>query len=569
MNLQSFQIKLLDFLSEDPNTSALYGLDKNLGELPDPGKNARIKKQGKLKMLKHALGLIDTQNFTRDEAIDYRLCELTLESQRLYYELEIDGAPQNMRMPRATEHITDPIFLFFTNDPREVKYRIVNILSRLEKVDQYLTSYKKNIIGPVKRWVHIEIEQIDGTPDFFNNILAWAKDNKFKNILRLESAIAKANTAFASYKEFLKNIDKTDNIFLGHEQLSLILKSRGIEQNTKQLHQIATEFTAKNHSEVSKLQQKLIKKYSLDSTTSVHELQNFLNKKYQVKREGTDFSYILKRYKSEKKQILDFIEEHDLFPIVENEDMSFIQTPGFLVPTIPAGAMMPPLPFREGKKTSLIYLTINEELLQEHTEISIPSMMIHEGIPGHHLQYAWGTTHNSPIRKIFNANDLSEGWATMLEDYIFEKGYKSELADEIRFSNKRDIARIGARVAIDLYFMSGEKKFLKIGVDCDLSSNDPFEAATHLLKAVTGFSDARAAAEINWYSQERGYPLSYLTGNHLVWALKNKFTQQSTKISSSDELSEDSRNKIEREFHKRLLTAGNMPVSLLEKFFCD
>jgi hypothetical protein len=32
-------------------------------------------------------------------------------------------------------------------------------------------------------------------------------------------------------------------------------------------------------------------------------------------------------------------------------------------------------------RTSLVYLTLSEELRNEHTELSIPNMMIHEGVP--------------------------------------------------------------------------------------------------------------------------------------------------------------------------------------------
>ncbi len=114
----------------------------------------------------------------------------------------------------------------------------------------------------------------------------------------------------------------------------------------------------------------------------------------------------------------------------------------------------------------------------------------------------------------------AEGWTTMLEDYMLDMGYMGELTDEARFVGKRDISRIGARVAIDLFFMTGEKDFIDIGVPCDLSSDDPFEAAGNLLTAVTGFVPGRVQAELNWYSQERGYPFSYLTGNRMVWDLK-------------------------------------------------
>ena len=82
------------------------------------------------------------------------------------------------------------------------------------------------------------------------------------------------------------------------------------------------------------------------------------------------------------------------------------------------------------------------------------------------------------------------------------------------------MSRLVARVGIDLYFMTNNKQYLNVGLDLEFNSDDAFENAAKLLKEATGFTDGRVQAEINWYSTEQGYPLSYLTGNRLVWQLK-------------------------------------------------
>jgi len=113
------------------------------------------------------------------------------------------------------------------------------------------------------------------------------------------------------------------------------------------------------------------------------------------------------------------------------------------------------------------------------------------------------------------------------------------------FIIKRDVARLGARVAIDLYFMSGDKSYLEIGSDFDRDLEDPFELAKSLLISICGFSDARADGELNWYSMERGYPMTYLIGNKLIKDLK-------TKLGMPD-----------KEFHQFILKQGNIPLSFL------
>jgi uncharacterized protein (DUF885 family) len=186
-------------------------------------------------------------------------------------------------------------------------------------------------------------------------------------------------------------------------------------------------------------------------------------------------------------------------------------------------------------------------------------MMIHEGVPGHHLQLSFAALHSSVIRRHVSAMDQAEGWTTMLEDYMLDVGYMGELADETRFIAKRELARIGARVAIDLFFMTGDRSLLEVGVAVDPSASDPFVAAGTLLQSVTGFVDQRVHAELNWYSQERGYPLSYLTGNHLVWELKRDVIRSWGRGRSSAE--------VDQRFHEVFLGAGSMPVRCLRRVF--
>jgi uncharacterized protein (DUF885 family) len=158
------------------------------------------------------------------------------------------------------------------------------------------------------------------------------------------------------------------------------------------------------------------------------------------------------------------------------------------------------------------------------------------------------------------ANDHAEGWTTMLEDYMLDRGYLEDMADEARFCAKRDLSRIGARVAIDLYFMTGERDYLDVGVDiAGEGERDPFAAAGALLQAVTGFTPGRVEAELNWYSTERGYPLSYLTGNHLVARLRNDVHEA--------QAGQHTPERIDRAFFDRYLKSGNMPLSFLRRVF--
>ena len=142
---------------------------------------------------------------------------------------------------------------------------------------------------------------------------------------------------------------------------------------------------------------------------------------------------------------------------------------------------------------------------------------------------------------------------------MLDQGLMGELTDEARFVTKLDLSRIGARVGIDLYFMTGDTAYLDIGYDLAFEDDDPFANAAALLIAATGFTPGRAQGELNWYSQEHAYPLSYLVGNHLVWQLKRDYQQAVGNKMSPEEQ--------DRNFHRIYLESGNMPVAQLRRVF--
>jgi uncharacterized protein (DUF885 family) len=545
--------------TRNPNARVSLGVDRDLDELPDPSSAAVDDEVSEARGLLRRLAELERADVSFDQRLDLELARLTLEYEIHHKNSLLNGRPRRQQLPRAGAEIGNGIFLMFVNDPRPAAERLTDITGRLERVPAYLDALLEDLDTPVERWVGMDVEKVRGLSGLFGTIADWAREEGWSELPRLESARSSAEAALAQYAERLRDLPTTTRIHLGEDATRRTVSLRGIDKPLDELHRIASDFLAETKTAIEELRSRLTAKYDLAPETTVDELHAFLSRKFRVQLPTGNLIDVLHRYEAERARILEFIDARRLFPIFEEQDMRIIRTPDFMVPSIPAGAMMDPPPFREGVRTSLIYLTLSEELLDEHTELSIPGMMIHEGIPGHHLQLATASTHPSVIRRHADYMDQGEGWTTMLEDYMLDVGYMGDLTEEARFSAKRGLNRIGARVAIDLYFMSGERDYLDVGVDCDLSSPDAFVAAGSLLRAVTGFVPERVETELNWYSQEPGYPLSYLTGNHLVWELKNDVTAaQKGRLEGIE---------LDRTFHDTFLEAGNMPVKLLRRVF--
>lgn len=557
---ETFQTIAADFhkhFTSDANARLNCGVNEQLGELPDPSTKGSEARQAKARELLTRIETLEATDLDFDTKLDVDLASLMLRFEMHDRSYRFNGKTQREQMPKAGAEIGDGIFLLFVNDPRPDAERLRDIVGRLEGIPEYAEKMLARLDVPVARWVDMDVETVEGLPQLFETVETWAEEQSFADLVRLKQARQSAESALLMYAEKLRAMPTTTQLHIGDEVARRIVSLRGIDKSFEELHLMAADFLAVTSSTIEELRTHLVKKYELAADTSTEDLQKFLAKKYRVELPTSRVEDILKYYEDERENILSFIRERKLFPVLDNQDMKIMRTPSFMAPSIPAGAMMPPPAFREGVRTSMVYLTLSEELVDEHTALSIPSMMVHEGIPGHHLQLATASTHKSIIRRHVEANEHAEGWTTMLEDYMLDVGYKSDLADEVRFCGKRDLSRIGARVAIDLFFMTGDKKYLDVGVECDLSSDDPFVAAGSLLAAVTGFVPGRVQAELNWYSQERGYPLSYLTGNRIVWEMKAELAEsQAGTLEGQD---------LDRRFHEIYLHSGNMPLTYLRR----
>ncbi|MCO4770623.1 MAG: DUF885 domain-containing protein [Deltaproteobacteria bacterium] len=553
---ESFVSAFHDYLVADPNVRVNVGLLDGLGALPDPsleaGRAYAEQGQGLLDRLE---GLPDAASF--EEQLDRDLAQLTLEHEVLKETHRWNGRLLRQQCPRASDALGDPLFLMFLNDPRPAAERLEDMTTRMELGPAYLTALLGALDHPVARWVAMDIEKVGGLPDLFATLRGWAAGEGWAGLARMDAAIAALSTALKEYSAALAALPTVDNVHIGPELAQRFVHTSGIDLTLDELHGIARDFLRETGETLRTLRDTLAPKYGLDGDTSLADLHTWLNKHFAVQVD--DMDGVLARYEQERSTILAFIKERDLFPVFDEQDMTILKTPGFMEPSIPAGAMMPPPAFRDGVARSIVYLTLKPELLDEHTELGIPMMMVHEGIPGHHLQLAWASRHPSVVRRHYEGAHHAEGWTTMLEDYMLDQGYAGELEPEVRFGTKRDISRIGARVAIDLYLMTGDPKYLEVGVDFDRTAEAPFGLAGSLLKAVTGFTDGRVQAELNWYSQERAYPLSYLAGNRMVWSLKRDLEAAQAGTMSQDD--------IDRLFHRTYLEEGNMPVSFLRRVF--
>lgn len=492
----------------------------------------------------------DTLSF--DEQIDYELMELELKKSIFFNTLEYNRLFDYEQRPRLWHYLINSLLYLFIQDPRQPIIRLDNIASRIEKMPQVIISYKWLLKKTLNRWKNIEIEELTWLQELFDSITNWAMENKFEKIESMKNNIQTTKESINEYIRFLNNLEEITDFSIWEEKTSELIKLNWIDYNTEQLFQIAKSFYESNNANIKSLKNNLIEKYKLDSSTTQDELIVYIKNLYSVPTEK-----ILDYYKMNQEKITDFLNKTDLFVYPKEHKLLIMKTPSYLIPSIPVGAMNPPAPFENWPKTSSVYLTIDEWRQSDQNSLMITNTMIHEWIPWHHLQFANAYENPSIVRKLYNNNVHAEGRTTYLEWVMTDIWFiGEEIKDEYTLIALSDFARLWARVAIDLYFMTGNEKYLNIIEWYTPQWQTQFDKAKDLLIKVTNFSSARAEWELNWYSQERWYPMCYLVWNKLTWELQNYV------LSNFD-------NKTEwlKFFHKTYLQEWNLPLNLLKKIF--
>jgi uncharacterized protein (DUF885 family) len=358
----------------DPNERVNLGVDRDLGELPDPSLAAAAARVTAARALLSRLADIDPGQLGFDGRVDYELATLQLGSAALRDSYTFNGKSRLAQTPKAGDDIGDPIFQLFINDPRPAGDRLTDIASRLTRIPDYLEAMLARLDTPVARWVAMECEIVDELPSLFAVIQAWADEVAWSEASQLASSISQAEAALVGYLERLRQLPTTTQIHLGEDIARQIVKLRGIDESLEELHQIATDFLREERVTIDELRARLVGKYNLAADTSVADLQQFLTKEYAI-APGENFAGTLDAYQSERDRVVEFVTEKELFPIFPEQEFRILKTPGFMEPSIPAGAMMPPPAFRSGLKVSTVYLTLKDDRIGDHTRLLIASML--------------------------------------------------------------------------------------------------------------------------------------------------------------------------------------------------
>jgi uncharacterized protein (DUF885 family) len=249
-------------------------------------------------------------------------------------------------------------------------------------------------------------------------------------------------------------------------------------------------------------------------------------------------------YAAESERARRFIVERGLFTLPPDERLEMVLTPPNLRQTYAYGGYSPAAPF-EKRKVGRFFVTPVEEgwsaervesKLRGHNDGWITVVAVHEGYPGHHLQYVRAATQPNVLRRIHGSEVFGEGWGLYAEEVMYRAGFfPDSLA---RLTQLRMRLWRAARVIIDPSIHTGRMTF---------------DEAVRFFVDTVGLEEADARAEVTRYTTWPTQAVSYILGMRAIEALRDE-----ARAAMGDHFD------LAR-FHDALLAEGSLPPVLMRR----
>jgi hypothetical protein len=433
---------------------------------------------------------------------------------------ELDEFRLWSKMSEAPDIIGTGLYALFVADFAPLEDRLDTIASRLEDVPRYLEKSRERLLTPVKFWNEVAVRRLNRLPRFFEVIVAAAGPAQKSRLERAASAAAEAIGDYAAWLTASAVTVGSDGYALGEAEFTRLLRLRKLPHDPDGLLRLADDELAWAKERREQL---------------VHQRADLAADRPR------SFAIALSEYRRSVETARSFVIEHGLATVPEGEDLIVIETPAFLQPVVPFAAYQPAAYF-DARQVGTYMITPSDDgrVGPDTTRASIKMASIHEGYPGHHLQFVTGNSHPSLIRLLNRVlcPEFVEGWAHYCEDLMIDEGFADEPG--LRLVQLKDVIWRACRITIDVKLSCAR-----------MSIGD----AAELLRREVGMTVDQAAAELSWYSFRPGYPLSYLYGKKLLFGFRDRIKARETGEFSL------------RAFHDRLLYAGAIPSAFWEELF--
>jgi uncharacterized protein (DUF885 family) len=455
------------------------------------GKNIPAVRARHIQLLEKTLARIEALPealFTGDAWLDRRglLAHLRIE---LLFERDLE--PWLTNPQTHTGAAINSIFELLVRAGENPAQVLPAVESRLARLPDFLRAGASCVERPDPLWVKLAEQSCEGAVEFLKGLeTELAKFSK--NPRRLSSQLQTAARAFTEFASAIsrKKTAPAGSFAIGRERFEFLIRERlGLDLSLSEARAVGQYQIARHEfllREAAKRHGRLTAREQIERAA---ELWNPGKPLLEVYREATT-------------RIRADLQRAGLVTLPKGDALKVLPVPPFLKHQFPTAAYSAPEPFSTDR-TGIFWvndLSLDQKTparraaeIRQHHGLELTS--VHEGYPGHHLQFVVQFNHPSRWRRLFAHAIFYEGWTMWCE----------KLAVEHRLVDLPGAELIQLHDAL--------WRANRIVIDCGLQEGTltPSGAAAMLRKGV-GFTAARAKADVNWYTSTPAVPMSYLLG---------------------------------------------------------
>ncbi len=374
-----------------------------------------------------------------------------------------------------------------------------DIVSLAGQIPRYLDEGYACLRRPVPLWTDLAARSSRHAATFM--------EETAKQIVPLCRAKAAAQRAFAraagAFRDYARRLEKIrtgsqDAFAIGRDNFEFLLRERmGTDASARELWNEGLRLVERTTQELNAEARKFGRR-------PAHEILEKLRNEWRPAAGD-----LLAEYRNVTAQIKKQLGNAGIVSLPRGEKLKVIQVPDFLREQFPTAAYSSPGAF-DPDQTGIFWVNDlskhakNESArraeVAQHFGLELTSA--HEAYPGHHLQFIVQNRHPSHLRRMFSHAIFYEGWTLWCEQLCIEK--KIYRAPHARLMQLHDALWRANRILVDIGLHTGGMSHAR--------------ATKHMMDNV-GFTKARAAADVNWYTAAPTVPMSYLLGREKVTAL--------------------------------------------------
>jgi uncharacterized protein (DUF885 family) len=382
----------------------------------------------------------DFQKLSRANQIDYEILRhhlgATLWLAENTHPFEEDPRTYN-------DYISDSIFLLLTQSSLPRSTNVKNCVARMAYIPRVVAAAKANLQNPPRVFVETAIRQNRGAIGFYEHGI-FEVAGETPQLSELGGAAKPVVAALKDYQEFLEKdlLPRARGDWrLGKERF---LRKLDLELDAGLS---AEEVLREAEAEAGRVQRDMYvvarQLWALtfpgkplppdDPPGRRATIQQVLA---EINKDHNKVEELVRDARDIVAQIKAFIKEKDILRLPNPDRCQVVEMPEFQRGnTI---AYLNPAPPLDAQAASLYAISPPpkdwdarrvDSYLQEYNRHMLHILTIHEGYPGHYVQFEYSNPHPSLIRRVLQSGVFAEGWAVYTEQMMLDQGYgKGDLA---------------------------------------------------------------------------------------------------------------------------------------------